>query len=200
MIRFMRRISVLFVSVLLAASGLSVSAQDFLTTDVSALRLQSRFAGGIEFCVAPSNAATGSSLTPVTINIKAGYKFKSTYLSGILGIEYLNSENFIPLGIDLRQNFSKRDWAPFAYAQAGYSLHLKRNIHSRSYTANYAQYNPAFFLKVGLGLSYVTSLSEFYFSVGYIYHELEEIVAEQTGDVITDLTMNGFTLTLGFSF
>jgi hypothetical protein len=196
----MKKIYAILSSLLLAGFCLNISAQDFLTTDASALRLQTRFAGGIEFSVSPSRTVSDTSLTPVTINIKAGYKFKSSFLSGILGIEYINGENFIPLGVEYRQIFSSRVWSPFAYAQTGYSLHLKRNIHSRSYTANYAQYSPAYFLKLGVGISYITSLSEFYFSAGYLYHQLEEIVAEQTGDVITDMTMNGFSLSLGFSF
>ncbi len=175
--------------------------EDFLVSDnIPVLRLQSRFIGGIEFCMSPSYTATGSNLTPTTFLFNAGYKLNSTYMSAIFGVEYLNGENYLPLGIQIKQSFTEKIWAPYIFAQTGYSLHLKRNINSRYFTANYAQYDPSFFAKAGIGYSFVTSMSEFYFSVGYLYHQLEEIVVVQTGEIRTDLTMNGISVTVGFIF
>ena len=174
--------------------------QDFLVSDASAFRIQSKFVGGIAFSIAPSNTVEDLSLTPTSFSFKAGYKVNSISVSGLFGIEYLNGENFIPVGMEIRNTFSNKKWAPFAYLQGGYSLHLKRNIHSRYFTANYAQYNPSFFAGAGVGYSFVTSLSEFYFSLGYLYHELESVVVTQTGEERTDLTMNGVSITMGFNF
>jgi len=198
----MKRIIVVLAVGILLASYTNISAQeDFLmTNDGPAFRLQSRFIGSVEFCAAPSRTVSESVLSPFTFNIKGGYKFRYTSVTGILGIEYLNDENFIPLGIEVRQNFSNNKWVPFAYTQAGYSLHLKRNIHSRYFTANYAQYDPSFYLRAGLGYGMATTLSEFFVSVGYLYHQLEEIVVEQTGEVRTDLTMHGLAVSVGFVF
>jgi hypothetical protein len=198
----MKRIIVALTVGIFFASFTNISAQeDFLMTDdAPAFRLQSRFIGSVEFCIAPSYTINESVLSPFTFNIKGGYKFRYTSLTGILGIEYLNDENFIPLGIEVRQNFSNNKWVPFAYTQAGYSLHLKRNIHSRYFTANYAQYEPSFYLRAGLGYGMATTLSEFYVSLGYLYHQLEEIVVEQTGEVRTDLTMHGLAVSVGFVF
>jgi hypothetical protein len=198
----MKRIIVALAVGIFFASYTNISAQeDFLMTDdAPAFRLQSRFIGSVEFCIAPSYTINESVLSPFTFNIKGGYKFRYTSLTGILGIEYLNDENFIPLGIEVRQNFSNNKWVPFAYTQAGYSLHLKRNIHSRYFTANYAQYEPSFYLRAGLGYGMATTLSEFYVSLGYLYHQLEEIVVEQTGEVRTDLTMHGLAVSVGFVF
>lgn len=196
----MKKIIVVFAVGMLLSSSMKISAQDFLMTDAPAFRLQSRFIGGVEFSAAPSRTINDSVLRPFTFNIKGGYKFKYTSVSGILGIEYLNGENFIPVGIEVRQNFSNSKWVPFAYTQAGYSLHLKRNIHSRYYTANYAQYEPSFYLRAGVGYGMATTLSEFYLSLGYLYHQLEEIMVEQTGEIRTDLTMHGVALSVGFVF
>lgn len=183
-----------------SAQDFLASDQDFLSTDGSAYRLQSGFIGGIDFSTGPSFTAIDTKLMPTVFSLRAGYKFGYTAVSGIMGIEYLNKENFIPLGIEARRNFSGKVWTPFAYVQTGYSFHLKRNIHSRYYTANYAQYKPSFYAKGGVGYSYATNMSEFIISVGFLYHELEEVVAEQAGDRITDLTMNGVVLTIGFVF
>lgn len=196
----MKRILSFVVFVCLISSFARVSAQDFLESNVSAFRLQSRFIGGIDFSVAPSFTRDGSNLTSTRFDFKAGYKVNSTYLSGIFGIEYLNGENFLPLGIEIKQSFTQKTWAPFIYAQTGYSMHLKRNINSRYNTANYAQYDPSFFTKIGIGYSFVSSLSEFSFSIAYHYHQLEEIMVEQTGEIRTDLTMNGLSVTVGFIF
>ncbi len=196
----MKKVSAIFIVILLLGAGKLANAQDFLITDAPAFRLRNRFIGSVEFCTAPSHTINDTILTQFTFNVKGGYKFKYTFLSAILGIEYLNGENFIPLGIEVRQNFANKKWVPFVYAQTGYCFHLKRNIHSRYFTANYAQYDPSFYLRTGIGYGMATTLSEFYFSVGYIYHELEEILVEQTGEVRTDLTMNGLAVSIGFVF
>lgn len=196
----MKKLAALFVFILALLVPNNIVAQEFLSLDVPPMRIQSKFVGGIELCVAPSRSITEESLTSTAFNFKAGYKYNSLYITGILGIEYLNNENFIPLGIEVRNTFSKNRWAPYAYIQSGYSLHLKRNIQSRYNTANYPQYEPALFLKAGVGYGLVTSLSEFYFSLGYLYHQLIETVVVQDGEIITDLTMNGATLTVGFNF
>ena len=124
--------------------------QDFLVSDASAFRIQSKFVGGIAFSIAPSKTIGDVSLTPTVFSFKAGYKVSTFSVSGLIGIEYLNDENFIPVGLEIRNTFSNSKWAPFVYLQGGYSLHLKRNIHSRYNTANYAQYNPSFFAGAGV--------------------------------------------------
>lgn len=197
----MNRFIVICILALVGPALNSLDAQTIYSdSDTPALRLQSRFIAGIELCVAPSYTKNGTNLTPAVINFKAGYKLNSTYMSGLLGIEYLNGENFLPLGIEIKQSFSDKKWAPIAYVQTGYSLHLKRNINSRYNTANYSQYDPSFFARAGFGYSYVSSLSEFYFSLGYLYHQLEEIAVEQEGEIRTDLTMHGVSLTVGIVF
>ncbi|HKL67484.1 MAG TPA: hypothetical protein VJ877_06290 [Bacteroidales bacterium] len=180
--------------------GSFANAQDFEVSELPAFRLRTGFTTGVSFDIAPSRTATDSNLLPFSFAVKAGYRTVNTHILGLLGIEYLNDENFIPLGVEVRQNFSNNTWAPFAYAQAGYSFHLKRNIRSRYNTANYAQYEPSLFIKAGAGYSFATTLSEFYVSVGYLYHQLEKIMVEQTGETRTDLTMNGIDITLGFVF
>jgi hypothetical protein len=196
----MKRPFAVLTVIVLSGFLINLSAQDFLMTEQSAFRLQNRFTGGIELCTAPSGTAADTRLVPTSFKLKAGYRIKSTYIIGLMGIEYMNDENFIPLGIELRQNFTSNPWAPYVYAQTGYSLHLKRNIRSRYYTANYAQYDPSWFINAGVGYSFATTLSEFYISAGFLYHQLEEVMVEQTGEIRTDLTMKGVALTLGFLF
>ena len=174
--------------------------QDFLGSGGAAYRMQNGFIGGIDFSTGPAFTVIDTKLMPTIFNLKAGYKFGYTSISGVFGIEYLNKENFIPLGIDVRRNFSHKTWTPFVYGQTGYSFHLKRNIHSRFYTANYAQYSPSFYVKGGVGYSYATNMSEVLMSVGFLYHELVEVVAEQAGNKITDLSMKGIVFTFGFIF
>lgn len=183
-----------------SAQDFLASDQDFIGGDGSAYRMQSGFIGGIDFSTGPSFTAIDTKLMPTIFSFRAGYKFGRTAVAGVMGIEYLNKENFIPVGIDVRRNFSYKIWTPFVYAQTGYSFHLKRNIHSRYYTANYAQYKPSFYVKGGVGYSYATNMSEFVLSVGFLYHELEEVVAEQAGDRITDLAMKGIVFSFGFVF
>lgn len=196
----MKRIYIVITVLAMVSAAGRISAQDYLVTDVSAFRLQSKFVGGVDFRFAPSRTAENSLLTPGTFNIKAGYSFKHIYIMGNLGIEYMNEENFIPLGVELRYNFSTNDRTLFAYGKGGYSFHLKRNIHSRYFTANYAQYDPSLFLETGIGYAFASTLSEFYLSIGYLYHELVEEIVEQSGEVRTDLSMHGLSLTLGFVF
>ena len=196
----MKRVFAIFAVGMFLSWFVKVSGQDFLITDAPAFRLQKRLIESVELCAAPSHTNNDTILKPVTFNIKGGYKFKYTSLSAIIGIEYLNGENFIPLGVEVRQNFSNKKWVPFLYTQAGYSFHLKRNIHSRYYTANYAQYEPSFYVRTGIGCGMATTLSEFYVSLGYLYHQLEEIIVEQTGEIRTNLTMSGLAVTVGFVF
>lgn len=196
----MKRIVGILAAVLLMGAVTSTKAQDFSVAELPVFRLRDGFTSGVSFNMAPSKTVNDTNLLPFAFSLRAGYRTSNTHIFGTLGIEYVNGENFIPLGIEVRQNFSNQQWAPFIYAQAGYSYHLKRNIKSRYFTANYAQYDPALFAKVGLGYSFATTLSEFYFSLGYLHHKLEETMVEQTGEVVTDLTMNGLDFTVGFLF
>ncbi len=196
----MKRITLIAVCIITAGLFTQISAQDFISSGTPAFRILNRFVGGIELCVSPSRTITEEMLTPTAINFRAGYKMKSTTATASMGVEYMNGENFIPISVELKQNFSQNIWAPYAYARAGYSLHLKRNINSRYYTADYDQYDPAFFFNVGVGYGIVTSLNEFYFSLGYQYHGLEKFEVNQDGEERTDLTMNGVSLTVGFTF
>lgn len=175
-------------------------AQDFLSADASAFRMQSRFIGGLDFFTAPSTTAQNTNLVPTSVNFKGGYKFGSMQVVGTIGIQYTNGENFIPLGLEVKKYFSTKKWAPFVYGRGGYGIHLKRNINSRYFTSDYAQYDPFLFINGGVGYSLVTTLNEFYISVGYLYHELEEVMALKEGEIRTDYTMNGVSLTVGFTF
>ncbi|MEE4117333.1 MAG: hypothetical protein V2I37_14270 [Marinilabiliaceae bacterium] len=196
----MKKVFVALVIVVVSGICNMSKAQDFLSADASAFRMQSRFISGIDLYIAPSTTVQNTSLVPTSVNFKAGYKFGTVQALGTLGIQYLNSENFIPLGLELKKYFSTNKWAPFIYGRGGYSIHLKRNINSRYNTADYAQYDPALFAGVGVGYSVVSTLNEFYFSLGYYYHQLEEIIAIKDGETRTDLSMNGVALTVGFTF
>lgn len=196
----MKKVLVAFVIVVVAGICNMSKAQEFLSADASAFRMQARFIGGINLNIAPSVTVNDSSLVPVSINFKGGYKYGSLQVLGSIGIQYANSENFIPLGLELKKYFSSNKWAPFVYGAGGYSIHLKRNINSRYNTADYAQYDPSLFAGVGLGYSVVSTLNEFYFTIGYQYQQLVEIIAIKDGEIRTDLSMHGLALTVGFTF
>ena len=196
----MKRTILILVSILFTGCIIETSAQDISGPGEPAFRIMNRFVGGIELSLAPSRTVNEEIFTPTTINFKAGYKMRSTLAMASMGIEYLNGENFIPLAVEFRHNISSSIWAPFTYAKAGDSFHLKRNINSRSYTANYDQYDPALFLGAGLGYSFATNLNEFFISLGYNYHALEKIEVDQYGEERTDMSMNGVSFTVGFIF
>lgn len=170
--------------------------------ELSMVRLQNKVIAGIETSVNPGWTADDDFMMRTLANFRIGYRLKQHVLTGSLGVEFTD-EMFMPITIDYKYYLNyKNVWSPFFYGQAGYSWHLKGNINSRYSTSNYKQIDPGALASIGFGYSYTTSLSEFYFAVGYSYRDYVEVrvISSNGAEEHLDKTMKGLAFTVGFNF
>ena len=168
----------------------------------SLIRLQNKVIAGIETSLNPSWTADDGNMFRTLANFRIGYRLRQNVITGSLGVEFTD-EMFIPFTLDYKYYFNyTQKWSPFAYAQIGYSWHLKGNINSRFNTSNYKQIDPGAMASIGIGYSVTTNLNEFYFALGYSYRDYVEVtvVSSSGAKQHLDKTMGGLAFTVGLNF
>jgi hypothetical protein len=168
--------------------------------DPSWLRQQSRVFVGIDMSIIPSINLIDEYLTRSMVMFKIGYRTKFNVFSSAIGVEFTD-EMFMPIMAEYKRYFSTEKWAPYAYAGAGLSWHLKGNMGTHYHTSNYPEYARGLIASAGVGYSVTTLMNEFYFSVGYAYRKYVESVYVDWNDIqVTDKSMSGVNITVGLTF
>ncbi|MBE0675813.1 MAG: hypothetical protein IH591_14230 [Bacteroidales bacterium] len=177
-----------------------LSGTEYSFTDPSWLRQQSRAFVGIDMSIIPSINLLDEYMTRSHVLFKIGYRTSVNVFSGAIGVEFTD-EMFMPIMAEYKRYFSTEKWAPYAYAGAGFSWHLRGNMESHYSTSNYPEYDRGLIASAGVGYSVTTIMNEFYFSLGYAYRKyVESEYISWNEKEETDKSMSGVSITIGLTF
>jgi hypothetical protein len=149
------------------------SSMQFNEGDENVFRLAGGVSAGIQGYGFYALTGDREPVFPIGFQFRFGYSVKKNMYSLLLGPEFID-EMFIPISLEYRYMLNYNDKTPFAYAQAGYSWHLAGTYQNQYQFVPYTDYDAGLTFGGGLGYSIMSGQSEFIFSVGYRFQNMQK--------------------------